>query len=108
MIDWDKQVLGPVIGVFGEPATVTPQTGSSYEVSGVFDEAYKAVDGFSGIESITSISPVFGVQASACAIRPQQGDAVTIARIGITYIIRDIHDDGHGHLKLLLNYASGG
>ncbi|PXX49376.1 head-tail joining protein [Aquitalea magnusonii] len=108
MIDWDKQVLGPVIGVFGEPAEITPQSGSPYSVSGVFDEAYKAVDGFSGVESITSVCPVFGIQASACPARPQQGDAVTIIRLGITYLIRDIHDDGHGHLKLLMNYASGG
>jgi hypothetical protein len=37
---------------------------------------------------------------------PQQGDTLTIARTGETFIVKEVRDDGHGAAQLLLNLDS--
>ncbi|OVE45591.1 hypothetical protein CBW21_22390 [Chromobacterium violaceum] len=108
MIDWDAAVLAPLQDVFGEPVTYTTTTGQSFAISGVFDEAYHAVDGLSGAIYTSTSQPVLGIRAAALPFPPQASDFVTILRTGIVYSVADVHPDGHGAIKLLLNYVSGG
>ena len=106
-IDWDKAVLGPVMGVFGEPVTFSPAAGSPFAISGVFDEAYREVEVIDGDIPVTTEIPVVGVRIAAFTIPPQQGDQLTIAGTGATYAVREVRLDGHGGAKLMLNYISG-
>ena len=103
MIDWSSLVLGPVIGVFGQPAVYT-QAGTNYPLSGVFDEAYASVDVSSG-QPVTTWSPCFGFNVSDLPVTPRQKDRLTITATGQTYIVRNVQPDGHGWCRLLLNLA---
>lgn len=119
MIDWDSLVLGPCMGVFGEPVDYAPAAGTpTFRVSGVFDEAYRSIapmgDGpFPSSElsalgapgAITAEMPVLGVQLSAFPVPPVQGDLLTIVRTSESYVVKEVQPDGHGWAKLLLNGA---
>ena len=102
MVDWDSLVLGPLQSVFGEPITFLPAVGAPVAATGVFDEAYHEVD-LAGGMAVTTEHPVLGIQVSAFPSLPLQGDRVTIASRGKTYVIREVQIDGHGAAKLLLN-----
>nr|WP_157889315.1 hypothetical protein [Chromobacterium subtsugae] len=88
--------------------TYTTTTGQSISISGVFDEAYRAVDGLGGSIYTSTSQPVLGIRAAALPFPPQSGDVVAILRTGIVYSVADVHPDGHGAIKLMLNYVSGG
>jgi hypothetical protein len=106
MVDWDAILIGPVDGIFGEPATYFPATGGSWAITGIFDEAYVEV-ALAGGMGVTSARPVIGVQLSQFLFYiPQQGDTLTIARTGETFIVKEVRDDGHGAAQLLLNLDS--
>ncbi|WP_434627640.1 head-tail joining protein [Chromobacterium sp. CV08] len=108
MINWDEAVLAPLQEVFGEPVTYTTTTGQSIAISGVFDEAYHPVDGLGGSTYTSTAQPVLGIRAAALPFPPLAGDVVAIQRTGIVYSVADVHPDGHGAIKLMLNYVSGG
>ena len=105
MINLDKNVLGPLMSVFGEPVTYIPAIGIPFGISGVFDEAYHEVDLASGI-GITTDMPVLGVQLSMFPAQPRQGDQITVTRLGATFVVKEVRPDGHGWAKLMLNYLS--
>lgn len=106
MIDWDAVVLSSVHGVFGQLATYTPAAGgASFNVTGVFDEAYKELD-LAGGTAITTETPVLGVRASEFPVPPEQGDTLLIQATGHRYIVNDVRTDGHGEIKLILGYLS--
>ena len=102
MIDWDSLVLAPLQGVFGEPVVFIPKFGGQYAGVGVFDEAYRDVDLAGGI-GVTTESPVLGIRTSQTQSALQQGDQVYVASRSKTYAIREVHLDGHGSARLLLN-----
>lgn len=105
MIDWDRMVLKPLQGVFGEPVTHLPAVGAPQSASGIFDEAYREVD-LAGGMAVTTESPVLGIRTSDFPMLPKQGDQLIVPRIGMTFVIREVQVDGHGAAKLLLNEAS--
>lgn len=105
MIDWDKAVLGPLNGVFGEAAHYMPATRAPINITGIFDEAYRDVE-LAGGMGVTSTQPVLGVQLSQFRTLPLQGDRVTIIRTKETFIVKEVRDDGHGSAKLMLNLAA--
>lgn len=114
-VDWDALVIGPLTGVFGEPATYTTP-GQTFPITGVFDEAYLALtplgSGFPGAEGIsmgspgdiTTEMPVLGVQLSQFPDAPAQGDLVCVR--GTNYAVKEVRPDGHGHAKLMLSLFS--
>jgi hypothetical protein len=108
MVDWDVLVLGPLNGVYGEPVTYTPVAGAPFDISGVFDEAYAAVD-LGAEPSVISARPVLGVRLSECpsGYDPEnaQGDHFTVQRTGVTYVVKAGKTDGHGHARLEANLA---
>ena len=105
MIDWDKNVLTPLGNVFGELVQFTPAVGAAFQVTGVFDEAYKEVD-LAGGMGVTTVTPVVGVRLSQFQNLPRQGDQLTILRTAATYVVKEVRPDSHGAALLMLNYLS--
>lgn len=108
MIDWDKLVNGPVMGVFGEQALFQPAAGGAFNVTGTFHEAYLSVD--VGGNGVTSVSPALGVRLSQFAAVPLQGDGVVITATALhdggTYTVKEVQRNGVGLAVLLLNWES--
>jgi hypothetical protein len=107
MINWDAVVIGPLMGVFGEPVIYTPFGGAAFQITGVFDDAYLAVvvldDGTAGL---TELSAVIGVQLSQFAVPPAQNGRLVVKRTGAKFIVREVRNDSHGWAKLLLTRAA--
>ena len=114
MFDIDALILAPIMPIFGEGVNgsgvdqtviYTPASGApAYPLAGaVFDREYQQVvlQG-DGSENTTS-RPVLGVRLAAMSALPMQNDKATIPSVGLTYIVREVQPDGHGHAKLMLN-----
>ena len=117
MIDWDALVLAPVMGIFGAGPTgsggdqtplYTPVGGGTTFplADAVFDREYLQVVLQGDGSENTTARPVLGVRTALFALPPQQGDRVTIPAVGLTYIVREVQPDGHGHAKLMLNVVA--
>jgi hypothetical protein len=107
MIDWDAEVIGPLMEVFGEPVTYMPAAGGSFSVDGVFDDAYlKEVMFEDATTGVTTVSAVLGVQLSQFQSTPVQNDSLQVPRTGATYLVREVRVDSHGGAKLLLSKSS--
>jgi hypothetical protein len=107
MIDWGANVLAPCLAVFGEPVTYTPAAGSPFQVTGVFDNAYKDVSQSDFGTDVISVYPVLGINLADFPAPPAQGDQLTVASNGKTYAVREPRQDSHGGALLILNYLSG-
>ncbi|WP_317201480.1 hypothetical protein [Janthinobacterium sp.] len=105
MINWDKVVQGPLMGVFGEAVRFMPFGGTPFNTSGVFDEAYRDVE-LAGGMGVTTEQPMLGVRLSTFPASPAQDDLLTILRTGETFKVKEVRPDGHGWAKLMLNLAS--
>jgi hypothetical protein len=103
VIDWQKQLIGPTVSVFGQPA-VYAQAGQSYGLNGMFHEAYSTVDVSSGMP-VTTTSPAFGFNVADLPVVARQKDRLTITANGRSYIVRNTQPDGLGWCWLLLNAA---
>lgn len=110
-IDWDAELLGPVMAVFGEgdpddPASwpvYSPKGGRPFPLAGaVFDSAYHRVVELADGSTSTTIFPVLGVRAALFPAPPLQNDSVYIPSAEQAYGIGDVEPDGHGHIKLIL------
>lgn len=110
-IDWDAHVLGPVMSEFGEGAPsieeslplYTPRRGLAFRLAdAVFDSEYEQVTLDDAGNPSTSHRPVLGVRTSLFEEPPAQNDTVYLPSNDITYVVRDVQDDGHGHAKLML------
>ncbi|HZR87890.1 MAG TPA: hypothetical protein VFB02_13860 [Bradyrhizobium sp.] len=114
-VDWDKLVIAPVMTIFGEedassPETTTPTyypvVGAPFDLNGVFDEAYRAIDLNDTTSDISTVDPVLGVRLAdfPTGVAPAADDKVKIPRMGATYLVRNVRVDGRGWalLDLLL------
>jgi hypothetical protein len=113
MIDWDAVVIGPLMGVFGEPATYMPLAGGSFPITVVFDDAYLKEAMFEdGSSGVVEVSACIGVQLSQFTADPLQNDQLFIPanpakrRLAATYIVRKPMVDSRGAARLLLSRAS--
>lgn len=114
-VDWDAEVLGPVMSLFGEgdladPASLpiyTPRGGAPFPLShAVFDAEFQHTTvNTDGIETTTH-RPVLGVRLSLFATAPRQNDRVAIPSVGKAYVVKDVQPDGHGYVKLVLMEAA--
>ncbi|KQN00566.1 hypothetical protein [Sphingomonas sp. Leaf25] len=111
MIDWDAELLAPVMAIFGEGEASQPETVPVYTPRGkapfplpdaVFDREYRSVDSLPDGSEATTIKPVLGVRAALFAIPPKVNDTVIIPRGGGKFIVKDQQPDGHGHILLIL------
>lgn len=107
-LSFDRLLHAPIAAIFGEAGqgaalpVYQPQTGASYTLDGVFDDAYAEPDLLSGLPAST-LENVFGARLAAFQATPVQGDAITIPRLGKTYLVREVCPDGHGWVQLKLN-----
>lgn len=113
MIDWDSLVIGPLMGVFGEPATYMPLAGGSLPITVVFDDAYLKEVMFEDASSgVTEVSACVGVQLSQFTADPAQNDQIYIPanpvkrRLAATYVVRQPRLDSRGSARLLLSKVS--
>lgn len=104
-VDWDKTVIGPLMGVFGQPATYQPPGGVAFDVSVVYDEAYQELSALDDGSDLTIQTPVAGVQLSEFSVAPEQGGTLTIIDTGEIFLVKQVRPDGRGGAKLMLNYA---
>lgn len=107
MIDWDAEVIGPLMGVFGEPAIYTPLNGAAFPITGVFDNAYlKEVMFEDATTGVTTVHAVFGVQVSQFSVLPAQNGLLVVPSVNSTYVVVEARFDGHGAAKLILSKVS--
>jgi len=109
MIDWDRLVLAPLDGVFGEPISYKPAAGWTTEatIRGIFDSAYlKDVMFDDGSTGVTEVHAVLGVRLCEFIFPPAQNDHLLVPRTGAYYVVKDVRPDGHGSAKLILSKAS--
>lgn len=114
-IDWDAEVLGPVMAAFGEGTSADqsswplymPVGGAPFRLAqAVFDREFLLVttDG-EGTDNV-SRAPVIGVRialiVAGCGREPLQGDKIQVPSVALTFIVREPQPDGHGHAKLIL------
>lgn len=109
-MDWDRELLAPIMNVFGEgqsavPASwplYMPASGAPFRVEGaVYDDAYQLVTlGDDGAENTTT-APCLGVRRALFAVEPKQRDRVEIVGRGL-FVVKDVRPDGHGHIRLIL------
>lgn len=109
MIDWDALVVKPCVEVFGEkePALFQAVSGASKPVSVIFDNAYKDLKMADDGEYHITIFPAAGASISDFPTYPVQGDNLTIQKTGQIYAIREVRDDSHGGVHLILNKGKG-
>ena len=104
MINWDQLVIGPTIGVSGEPVTYTPYLGKPFTITGVFDDAYLAKVMFEdGTSGVTELSAVLGVQLSQFPSPPAQNDTLVVQRTGSLFIVREMQTDSHGWATIVIH-----
>lgn len=111
-IDWDAEVLAPVMALFGEGDASQHSTWPTYTPHGlpafaladaVFDRAYADVTIDGDGSEVTTRKPCLGVRAALFRLRPpQQDDRVFIPSVPGTFLVKDVRPDGHGHIKLIL------
>ncbi|MFX1675204.1 hypothetical protein PWR63_23640 [Paraburkholderia sp. A2WS-5] len=103
-VNWDAEVIGPLMGVFGEPVTYTSLSGATFQISGVYDKAFFAVNVETG-SLVSTSQPTLGVQLSQFQsnVPPQQGDQLLIIGTGEQWEVREVHIDGRGGARLMLN-----
>lgn len=114
MIDWDALVIGPTVGVFGQPVTYIPGAGSPvfdegpFDITAVFDEGYSPADQFSD-PSVSTSQPRLGIRLSefpdGYEAETAQGDTFLVQRTGKTYIVKLGMADGYGGARLDANLA---
>jgi len=109
-LDWAGLVNGPCVEIFGEP--VTYQRGLDnrvFPVTGVFDDAYRpsnplAIDGMEPMH-VSTTAACLGVDLRAFEVDPEQGDLLTVR--GVQFYVQDVHPDGKGGARLILNKQAG-
>ena len=100
--DLANRALSAGIKVMGEPITLT-RNSTTYEIKGVFQESFKVIDPATGMP-VNSQQPVLGVNTRDLNIEPRRSDMVTVR--GVNYRVRDLQDDGHTGVTLLLQRTS--
>lgn len=104
MIDWNAVVIGPCVGVFGEPVTFTPVGGDPVDIDLVYDEGNKDVS-LAGGTPLNSSNPIVSGQVSVFPVEPQTGDRILIKGTGEEFVVSDVNEDGKGGIILSLNYV---
>ena len=119
-VDFDSLVIGPTIGIFGEPIIYTPVIkgpmlvqGTPVNITGVFDEGHLDVSLNAENTPVSTAAPILGIQKSAldaantaagtASNDPAENDFVYIPRTDTYYIVKDPQPDGHGHFLLRLS-----
>lgn len=100
----DAKILTPLQKTFGTAITYQPAVGAPFQITGIYDKAFFGVDPTTG-EAVVTNQPTVGVQLSQFAGQPLplQGDQLLVIRSGEQWEVREVHPDGHGAARLMLN-----
>ncbi|WP_250865663.1 hypothetical protein [Caballeronia sp. INSB1] len=105
-MDWDDivdgKILGPLMAQFGTAITYMPAEGGSFQITGAYDKAFFGVDPVTGSTVVTQ-QPTVGIRVSQFPVGPQQYDTLMINKTGEQWQVREVHLDGHGGGRLMLN-----
>lgn len=94
----------------GKKARYTPLDGPSFDLDGLFDEAWATIEirqSRFGISPVSTTKPCFGVRLAdfPAGVTPEQGAKIVRAN-GKEYSISDAQPDGLGWVYLSLNEIS--
>lgn len=103
-IDWDAMVIGPTVGVFGQPVIYTSVNGTTFPITLVYDEGNKDLD-LAGGQGVNTSNPIVSGRLADFVVPPKQDDTLVIVKTGEKFIVKDTEEDGKGAVKLPLNYA---
>lgn len=115
-VNWDRHLLAPLHGVFGDVVEFRPDKGrgTPYTIQGIFDRAWtRDVEPIeAGDPLINTTKPLLGVRDSEFLTPPRQGDRVYITLAGgrvvnQLFVVADVQPDSHGGSKLVLNEVRG-
>lgn len=90
---------------FGEDAILYPKSGGSYDIRGIFDNEYSAVDPDTE-QIISATQPVFGINLFDFNFEIRDGDKIKIRNV--MYKIYERRPDGQGGSSLLLHKCEYG
>lgn len=104
-IDWDAAMLTPLFQQSGlaTAARYIPAAAAPFDISGMWQEHYQAVQLLDPDVPTASAGPVLGIQLSQFPVPPRQNDRVLIRKTGATYVVQTVEPDGVGGAKLVLN-----
>lgn len=100
-----NKVLNHAKNNFGEDAILYPKKGGSYNIRGIFDNDYEAINADTQ-QVITANQPVFGVNLFDFNFEIKEGDQLKIRNL--MYKIYDKRSDGQGGASLLLHRCDHG
>lgn len=115
-IDWEGEVITPLVEVFGEAAQYYPADASpAFHVNGVFDEGYRETVIIDSLSYTSDAMPVIGFdkpQFDAQGYVPVKNDILQLTdpksvNYGKTFMVKEVRPDDHGHLKLMLQVYAG-
>lgn len=123
-IDWDAELLAPLMAEMGEGVVTDPSTWPLYTPRGlpafrladaVFDSQYRSTDIVADDSAgANNATPILGVRPSLFPRLPAENDSVFIPATAInrlpapgrTFVVKNAEPDGHGHTKLTLMEAA--
>lgn len=112
-LDWDRELLGPVMAIFGEGSIDDPSSWPVYVmadgtrlplVGAVFDEQYQRVVSIDDTTQ-SATHPVLGVRDALFADyleEPRQNALVYVPSVATWFKVANPEPDGHGHTLLIL------
>ncbi len=109
-VDWDAEILGPVMAEFGEQITYLPRGASPIVITdAVFDEESAEIAIGEDAQLSTQRKPTCGIRIAALngVAITSQSDTVIREKTGMAYIVKDPVPDGHGHVRLTLMTKGG-
>lgn len=103
MVDFRDRVdklLSKCTNTFGECVTYYPQRGGSYQIRGIFDNEYEAVDPETE-QLISSQQPVLGVNLNDLKFEMKVKDQIHIRNM--RFHVVEVKEDGQGGASLILH-----
>jgi len=100
-----SKLLKTCTKTFGEDCLLLPKRGGRYNIKGIFDNDYEAVDPDTE-QVISSNQPVLGINLHEIPIEIRPGDQLKIRNL--TFNIYEIREDGQGGASLLMHKVEHG
>jgi hypothetical protein len=116
-IDWNRPVIAPTVGIFGDQVDHQPAYGAAFPITGVFDEAFIELTphGPGGIDTENFVIAYPTASASRCrcsaSSSPSSWEAaarrpptlISGPESGRRFVVKEVRPDSHGDARLLLN-----
>lgn len=94
------RILNKCTNTFGESVSYYPQNGGSYQIRGIFDNDYEAVDPETE-QVVSSNQPMLGVNLNDLNFEMKINDMIKIRNLMFKVI--EVREDGQGGASLFLH-----